>query len=78
LVCLLLILLLSSYEKAVAAGAEMESLDNEGIFLTAADSVSGSYLVWQGDTVGGNGNDLYAAFVGPNLPFSVYVPLAVR
>lgn len=78
LVCLLLILLLSSYEKEAAAGAEMESLADEGIFLSATDSVSGSYLVWQGDTVGGDGNDMYAAFIGPNLPFSVYVPLAVR
>jgi hypothetical protein len=56
----------------------MESLAHEGIFLSATDSVSGSYLVWQGDTVGSDGNDMYAAFIGPNLPFSVYLPLAGR
>jgi hypothetical protein len=62
----------------LAAGVEMESLAHEGIFLSATDSVSGSYLVWQGDTVGSDGNDMYAAFIGPNLPFSVYLPLAGR
>ena len=57
-------------------GDEMEPQD--GGLWTATDSSGGSYIVWQGTIPTDDGDDIYAAFVSPELPNSIFLPITIR
>ena len=59
-------------------GDEMEPVDMNGDIWMVTDSAGGSYLVWQGDSPVDDGLDMYAAFVSPELPNLIFLPITVR
>ncbi len=59
-------------------GAEMEPVDTNGSLHVATDTVGGSYIVWQGETPVDDGVDMYAAFVSPELPNSIFLPIVLQ
>jgi hypothetical protein len=59
-------------------GDEMEPVDTNGSLSVAFDASGGSYIVWQGETPVDDGVDMYAAFVSPELPDSIFLPIVLK
>lgn len=59
-------------------GDEMEPVNPNGGLYVAFDASGGSYIVWQGDTPVDDGMDMYAAFVSPELPNSIFLPIVLQ
>jgi hypothetical protein len=59
-------------------GDEMEPVDDNGGSYVVVDEAGGSYIVWQGDTPVDDGVDMYAAFISPELPSSIFLPIVLR